>query len=553
MTLHPPKELRSYSFERLSGYDLNDFDVDRLLPVLFQLVVTRGRRLGKSNATPTQPLRYIELLAEHPSLRGFADEHGRAVLEQWINTTVVRLGHEGRARRTVQLAAVQPIHIGAYRAGLPVEGARHRKVHLVIHRLLTDASARRGHRSPDDELKELFRDAFGHGVTISREFVPSFDGTSTDLDANVLLSLYYLEGFEPGRPLAARGRELDWDPVMPGVMADLGDQLYDFLTVYRGRLPTIALAHHLAALVNLGLFTTSLRLFHLVTDVCRGQADHPDLSEIPPAARTEIYVDFTRQSGGDSDRLAGECVDRDLELVPAYLEDMLLLKTLDRYARNYPKLQAYIQDKSGPEWLRGLLAMRDDPRVEMRASIELEGILGETMRATGSSFEEVQEEIAQATCSPEPLDQVVAAIRASQKKNSTQKTVQWFWNTGGMRKQAGLLRGNLRGRRRAWRYAMTDELLTTLLLSTLVDPDRGEPLPKMRLATLLETLETRWGLLIAQPPAARADASTRAVANANLAAFTGRLRQMGFFADLSDDFNAQYVTNPLVVGAGGRR
>ncbi|CAJ61292.1 MULTISPECIES: methylation-associated defense system protein MAD7 [Frankia] len=550
MRLYPTKDLRSYSFEKLSGYELNDFDVDRFLPVLFQMVVTRGRRLGSSDAKPTEARRYIEALASHPNLRGFDDEHGRAVLEQWINTTVVRLGHEGRGRREVQLAAVQPIHIGAYRAGLPVGGARHRKVHLVIYRLLMDALVRRGHPNPADALRALFLGAFGHGVTISEKFVPDFDGVSTDLDANVLLSLYYLEGFAPGR-LQASSREFDWDPIMPGVMVTLGDQLLDFLAVYQNRLPTIALAHHLAALLNLGLFTTSLRLFHLVNDLCRGNAESADLGVEYSDAQTEIYVDFTRQTGGDSDRLAGECVERDLERLPAYLDGMLLLKTLDRYGRNDARLRTYIQDQKGPDWLRGLLAMREEPLVELRAGIELEQIITETVRHTGCSADEARVEVERATPSGSQLDQVVAAIRESQKSSAIQAARQWFWNTGGMRRQAGLLRGNLRGRR-AWRYAMTDELLTTLLLGTLVDPAGGEPLPRMRLATLLQTFETRWGILIARPPTARADASSRAVATTNLAAFTGRLRQMGFFTDLSDDFNAQYVTNPLVP-AGARR
>ncbi|MBL7502031.1 hypothetical protein I6A84_02560 [Frankia sp. CNm7] len=551
MKLYPPKDLRSYSFEKLSGYELNDFDVDRFLPVLFQLVVTRGWGLGRSDAQPTEAARYIEELARHPSMRGFDNEHGRAVLEQWVNTTVVRLGYEGRGRREIQLAAVQPIHIGAYRAGLPVEGTRHRKVHLVVHRLLRDALERRGHQNPAEALRELFLHAFGDGVTISHEGVPAFDGTTATLDANVLLSLYYLEAFSAGRPLKVSRRPLDWDPVMPGVMVDLGDQLLDFLSVYQRGLPTIALAHHLAALVNLGLFTTSLRLFHLVNDVTRGGSDPADLAADLPTAQTEIYVDFTRQLGGDSDRLAGECVDRDLERLPTYLEGMLLLKTLDRYGRNEARLRHYIEHKTGPDWLRGLLAMRADPLVELRAGFELEQIVTETAKYNDCTADEARAEIERATPSDGQLDQVVAAIRESQKANAMKSARAWFWNTGGMRKQAGLLRGNQRGKQ-AWRYAMTDELLTTLLLSTLVDRDTGEALPRMRLGTLLERFEADWGLLIARPPAGYADAASRAVASANLTAFTGRLRQMGFFSDLSDDFNAQYVTNPLIA-AGAHR
>ncbi|ABW14773.1 conserved hypothetical protein [Parafrankia sp. EAN1pec] len=551
MTLRMPKELRSYQFDKLTGVELNDFDVDRFLPVLFEMVETKGRRLSRSNADPKDPGRYVEALAAHPNLRGFADEHGRAVLEQWVNSSVVRLGHSGRGRGDVQLAAVQPIHIGAYRAGLPVEGARHRKVHLVVYRLLKEALLRRGAPDPEQTLQRLFREAFGRGVAIDSLFVPAFDGKTDDLDANVLLSLYYLEGFQPGKVLASRP-DLDWSPVMPGVMISLGDLLLDFLTVYRNRLPTIALARHLAALLNIGLFTTTLRLFSVVGELCRGGADGPpptDLSRDLHPARTEIYVDFTRQTGGDSDRLAGECVDRDLERLPAYFEDMILLKTLDRYASSEQRLRPYVEGRRGPDWLAALVGIRGLEYVEWRAGLDIERIIETTRAEMRMPEDEARTELSALAPGGSQLDVLLAAIRQSQGAKAVTSAGSWFWNTGGLRKQAGLLRGNLRGRR-AWRYAMTDELLTTMLLTTLMDPVTGAPTPRMRLADLLDTLEHRWGLLIHHPPAARDDASARAVASQNLTAFTGRLHQMGFFADLADDFNAQYVINPL---AGARR
>ncbi|OHV35543.1 hypothetical protein BBK14_15075 [Parafrankia soli] len=551
MTLRIPKELRSYQFDKLTGVELNDFDVDRFLPVLFEMVETKGRRLSRSNADPKDPDRYVEALAAHPNLRGFAGEHGRAVLEQWVNSSVVRLGHSGRGRGDVQLAAVQPIHIGAYRAGLPVEGARHRKVHLVVYRLLKEALLRRGAPDPEQTLQRLFREAFGRGVAIDSLFVPAFDGKTDDLDANVLLSLYYLEGFQPGKVLASRP-DLDWSPVMPGVMISLGDLLLDFLTVYRNRLPTIALARHLAALLNIGLFTTTLRLFSVVGELCRGGADGPaptDLSRDLHPARTEIYVDFTRQTGGDSDRLAGECVDRDLERLPAYFEDMILLKTLDRYASSEQKLRPYVEGRRGPDWLAALVGIRGLEYVEWRAGLDIERIIETTRAEMRMPEDEARAELSALAPGGSQLDVLLAAIRQSQASKAVTSAGSWFWNTGGLRKQAGLLRGNLRGRR-AWRYAMTDELLTTMLLTTLMDPATGAPRPRMRLTDLLDTLEQRWGLLIHHPPAARDDASSRAVASQNLTAFTGRLHQMGFFADLADDFNAQYVINPL---AGARR
>ena len=47
-----PKPLRRTKFDKLFSIELNDFDVERLLPTLFNLVVTRGRnRTSGSNET----------------------------------------------------------------------------------------------------------------------------------------------------------------------------------------------------------------------------------------------------------------------------------------------------------------------------------------------------------------------------------------------------------------------------------------------------------------------------------------------------------------------
>ena len=70
------------------------------------------------------------------------------------------------------------------------------------------------------------------------------------------------------------------------------------------------------------------------------------------------------------------------------------------------------------------------------------------------------------------------------------------------------------------------------------------------MADLLRWLEQRFGVLVERPPKRLDNTSARAAAKGNLEAFRSRLRQMGFYEALSDDFNAQYVTNPVLRGAG---
>ena len=61
---------------------------------------------------------------------------------------------------------------------------------------------------------------------------------------------------------------------------------------------------------------------------------------------------------------------------------------------------------------------------------------------------------------------------------------------------------------------------------------------------MLRRLHDRFGILIDRPPADFDSADARAGAAENLSAFTQRLKLLGCFQGLSDDFSAQFVTRP---------
>ena len=138
-------------------------------------------------------------------------------------------------------------------------------------------------------------------------------------------------------------------------------------------------------------------------------------------------------------------------------------------------------------------------------------------------------------------DVLVEALR----KRGYENAVKWFWSTGGIRTDIGLLSGppNVR---RAWTYAPSDLLLASLLSVIFTRPGGGAPQAQMGIAEVLDQLNIRFGLCIDQPPAQLDTAENRAAASANLEAFKYRLQLLGAFDGLSDDFSAQRVRNPLI-------
>ena len=130
------------------------------------------------------------------------------------------------------------------------------------------------------------------------------------------------------------------------------------------------------------------------------------------------------------------------------------------------------------------------------------------------------------------------------------RLIQWYWGTGGLKKAHGILRGSVLSRK-SWRYAPTNDLLAVLvqlaaarLMPTGTKGEEGQEVPPIRLQEFLQFLEERFGILVDRPPTQFEGAEYAAAASDNLRAMLRRLRQMGIFHDLSDDFTVQRLHPP---------
>ena len=83
-----PKALRGYAFDRLIGVEFNDFDVERLLPSLFYITVTRGRQVAKRVNSEKDLSRYVETLSQHARMRGFM-----ALINCWLFVYTLKLAY----------------------------------------------------------------------------------------------------------------------------------------------------------------------------------------------------------------------------------------------------------------------------------------------------------------------------------------------------------------------------------------------------------------------------------------------------------------------------
>lgn len=526
-----PKTLNSLLTPEVIDVELNDVDIDRMMTHILELGVKQGRRAASRTVT-TEYEKYLDQLASNENLMGFDHTEGRGILDGWVRASVLQFERGGVRRAYPQMGYVRTLTVAAYRSGLPKSTSRNRRADALTFRAMVQLLSERGATNPRRHLHDLFLGTFGRNVDLGAfpYSAPRFDG-SEPVDIDTLLALRFLEGFDPApkhTDVSPDGSPA-FDPPVPAAVHPLGEDLVDFLTLFGPALPVAEAYGHMAGLVALRLFQLPLRTAQVVRRQLTGQ-------DLAPGRGLELYCDFTRKRGSASDELARACIQRDLEALSGFFGDRLLLRSIGQAIELHPTLRK--REATAEAQLAVLAAAREDQMVQMALGMQLQQIRAEMTEEDGLAF---VEELA--TSDLDLGEQLKAVLIEGLRKRGLENQVKWFWSTGGVTKTYGLIDGTLNSRT-SWRYAPSDELLTTLLCMCFVEGDGVRTTARLTIRELLDRLSTRFGLLIDRPPAEFDTADARSGSSENLAAFTRQLQLLGCFEGLSDDFDAQFVTRP---------
>ncbi|HEU5375359.1 MAG TPA: hypothetical protein VFV38_07975 [Ktedonobacteraceae bacterium] len=555
MKIKLPKHITGVKFPRICTIEMNDFDIDLFLPSLFFTILAQGRGKARQVNDPKAISLFIDILAQHPILEGFNDTEGRKVLERFVRTTLITTGGVGRSRIDEQITSVVPFTILAHKTGFPTKG-RQRNTDTFIYQVL------RERMGAEDALRDFVKTVFGNGVIIGNipELGGKYDG-ETNVDTLTRLSIAFLDGFQNTRP--GISREKNVPSPCPALAKEFATDLLRYLFEYHKTMPTQAFTHHLLILINFELFNYTLKLVHSVNELVQTPEHLPTaMRESFETSPPQLYVDFTASSSEYSQEMARACVRRDVETYQQFLESNLLLRQLDLYVE---KLKRNARSKlliervlpptnSGAEYLQGLLQLRKDPVISRDIAASARNDEDEIRRLNTNEGEEEDPEALSwfddiVDTAEDDVERVVSLLVEAQRGEAIQHFIRWYWGVGGMKKPQGILRGVVTNRK-SWRYAPTNDVLAVLVqlaavrLGKPTNPEQGESIQSFRLQEFLLFLEERFGILVDRPPVPFEGAEYTAAARENLRAMLRRLRQMGIFRDLSDDFTVQRLHPP---------
>ena len=562
MKIELPKELKSFVFTELNLVELNSIEVDRLLPHIYESAIKGGRHapaLKDFSATAYNDL-YLPRLLARDDVAGFDTDAAKDVVDSWLRASVVAFGRSGLSQREDKMDFIRARTLAAYRAGFP-DRRRSRQADSVVYAQMLQEIERRkelgfltGNGNAKQILREVVRDSLGDGVKISDgpTWAPEYDG-HTKIDISTFLTLLFLEGFEAKsareeststgtKKAEARYRT---DPAVPAAASPLGGDVVTYLTTYRDSTP-LQTAQHLTAILGFRLFQLPLRTARAIHQLLDDQTLPPDMEGAEADNPLEQYIDFSGDATSDSRELARACVQRDLRLIHVGLRDRLILKTIRRAADTSEVLAKDYEEWSGPQRFVYLAQLRDDEELEPYFKQDLKAV----SKANADSEDDQVTAFFGGLADPSrpPLDRLVVALFEATKARARHAALSWFRDTGGLNRSNGMLVGDPSARgRHTWGYAPGNDLVNALLGITFTD-ERGRARREMTLREVLDQFRNRFGLLIDRPPAELETVASRAAASENLEAFKRRLKLLGVFDGLSDDFSAQVVMNPLLVG-----
>ena len=555
-------EFKSLQTPVIFPMEFQVIDVERTLTPILERAVRSGRlKRSKTSKNSDAYADYLDQLNKADKISGLEHDPGRrlAVINGWIRSSVVVFNRKGDKKNREGMDYVRPLTLGIYRSGLPINQATSRKIDQWVYRVALDEIQKRGVDSPTKALTKLFIDALGEGISFGSPILdnPKYEGAQ-EIDINAMLAMSFLQGFpepvrggeQPEVVEVSKVRNIEGILFEPEAFRPIGQDVVNLLHLYGGTLSAIEVTDHLAALVAIRLFQAQLR----VARVLRATIEKQSMEVVGRLRSTnpvEIYSDFTNGKDPYSEDLAKRCVQRDLNYCQFLYQDRFLVQAL---LWAVPLLSERGVDFSAMtmfEKVKYLIDTRyeQDFQMAMRLIVErFRGTVGSEDNPSKDEWKAILEDLENVQ-KLDPEEVLSNLMQQAQRSNSgLGQQYMWFYSTGGMR-TSNLHRGfailaGTQGAKSTWKYAMTDSVLTSIILLCFVEGDGSRTSKTLRLEVLLQRMKDRFGILVAEPPSNMQSYESFQAASSNKRAFISKLQLLGCYEGLSDDFSSQRVRRP---------
>lgn len=549
------KRDREFRLPKISYLDFKHLEMDRVLTAFFARLAHNGYPSRLRRKVELSVESFVEEFMEHPEwFTGF--QAHRDVLARWVETHLLDVVNRGKATQAV--AAPRPLHGFTYRFRNPKHS---RDYGAAQHLYETLYGARNGAgQKTIEHLNDFFFQ--GHDKVTGKADA----GVALDVETQALLRL--LDQVEDA-PDTKSGRDT-FAPLCVGA-ADLLAEDIQRLLFYQRFIPRSVMVEYLKVLIAFHLGLYHLRLLKLLpalvrkkgadptcaTGACPMNPKSPDNPFGDCPYRIGLLVDVAGQPGTPMSSLAERSADTHYRRIPPFLRAYFATKKLDEFATDLVRRGKLPKPPSGEFSVGEVLQLLDGPLKAEREKFFGQRVSSLVEETSGAKDAELDPEVKAVTemglSEFDAYIEMIVALRGPFHRKYVTQCIDSLL----LKNRAGALIAQGRTKEAPRRFVLDSRLLEVLLQIAVLKPGGADGFytGEMRVDELLVFLRERYGIFIDQLPRGDGFATTsiedRRALRDNVRAFTGRLREVGFYRDLSDAYITQTITPRYRIAAEG--
>jgi len=549
------KRDREFRLPKISYLDFKHLEMDRVLTAFFARLAHNGYPSRLRRKVELSVESFVEEFMEHPEwFTGF--QAHRDVLARWVETHLLDVVNRGKATQAV--AAPRPLHGFTYRFRNPKHS---RDYGAAQHLYETLYGARNGAgQKAIEHLNDFFFQ--GHDKVTGKADA----GVALDVETQALLRL--LDQVEDA-PDTKSGRDT-FAPLCVG-SADLLAEDIQRLLFYQRFIPRSVMVEYLKVLIAFHLGLYHVRLLKLLpalvrkkgadptcaTGACPMNPKSPDNPFGDCPYRVGLLVDVAGQPGTPMASLAQRSADTHYRRIPTFLRAYFATKKLDEFATDLVRRGKLPKPPSGEFSVGEVLQLLDAPLKAEREKFFGQRVSSLVEETSGAKDAELDPEVKAVTemglSEFDAYIEMIVALRGPFHRKYLTQCIDSLL----LKNRAGALIAQGRTKEAPRRFVLDSRLLEVLLQIAVLKPGGSDGFytGEMRVDELLVFLRERYGIFIDQLPRGDGFATTsiedRRALRDNVRAFTGRLREVGFYRDLSDAYVTQTITPRYRIDADG--
>lgn len=525
------RKQKAFRFFQAMPIDANNVNFEQAIVRLLVLLHTKGKVITKTNKDTLYPESLVEIVKDNKThFDGITDPTRERLIKNWISsdfsTTIIEgKGRQGRPR----ISNLKPLHLSTIKLLDPRIRSQDRDVSILLYNVFKGSGA----GSVSDYLVNyLIEGTKRHGeynLIIDEEKFGELD-----IETQFLLRL--LEPFSIDRPATSANQVADYKFLCEAQQKQF---LFDTIMLlgYRNSVPRRELFNYLSVLFN---FHTAFFVIKSQSQIngivnkqkskcssCKTIQSSNDFSAFCKCDfQPRIFVDLTLGQDRVCDALAKKSVERDYNEMYKYFKSHYKLVKLAEFAKT--------QGNQNPS-LDQLTGYLSNPNLEGYFLVKLSDIINDEDLKDDPDVQSILQMNISA------LDKYIEILcnDKSNWKNLVARHKKLMNGLCNVNREDGFLQGG-RGRQR--KYVLGNLLLELLVQLAVVSSDtRSFKTQSITIVHFVEWLKNRYGIYINEWPEGSDSPETSKALNNNFLALKERLRQLGFYTDLSDASNSQVI------------